>query len=318
MSDTPRTDAATLRYRYYEKRGDWHGQDYFDYVEPESMAELERELAAANARVDSARRDALEQIAKLVDKKVSNLADGNGYVEDDTNAFIWTNKEAEWVAIVMEEFAEELRALINAAPQVLQENPELKDAGAPATDNPPAGAAPNTAAVAQQVAGCPPLNAEDKRHGNPPPPAVPALPDEPEFKRLRSGLQAMPGGNVEATYSQYCMKADYDTLRTLAERLRVQAYAYHGALDDALQRAERAEAECKRLKGENEFMSGVLNAAIRPDVHALLQQECARLREQYAALVEAARKFDRGLVTVTESEYEMRQALAALDEKVNT
>lgn len=43
MSDTPRTAAATLRYRYHEKRGGWEGADHFDYVEPESMAEIERE-----------------------------------------------------------------------------------------------------------------------------------------------------------------------------------------------------------------------------------------------------------------------------------
>ena len=50
--------------------------------------------------------------AEIGERKSRSLSDDpdNGYMEGDTGAFIWTNKEAEWVAIVLDEFVEEIRA----------------------------------------------------------------------------------------------------------------------------------------------------------------------------------------------------------------
>lgn len=53
-----------------------------------------------------------EADAALLLKKAQRLAENpeNAYVEPDTNAFIWTNKEAEWAAIELEEAADQIRA----------------------------------------------------------------------------------------------------------------------------------------------------------------------------------------------------------------
>lgn len=42
------------------------------------------------------------------------------------------------------------------------------------------------------------------------------LPPVPDFRRLRSGFIGKLDGGEEPVYSQYCMKSDYDALRTVA------------------------------------------------------------------------------------------------------
>ena len=66
--NTPKTDAAEMRYRYHEKRGDWEGQDHFDYVEPEFARQLETqvmELVNALEKMASMRVDAATDAQRL-------------------------------------------------------------------------------------------------------------------------------------------------------------------------------------------------------------------------------------------------------------
>lgn len=74
------------------------------------ICELERNAATRSTKLAFTHEDA----AKIVERKSQALADDphNGYVEGDTNAFIWTNKEAEWQSILLDELAEEFRAAI--------------------------------------------------------------------------------------------------------------------------------------------------------------------------------------------------------------
>ncbi len=53
LSDTPRTDAAINQRRYYEKRGDWYGDDVFLYVEVNDARAIERELLEEIARLQA-------------------------------------------------------------------------------------------------------------------------------------------------------------------------------------------------------------------------------------------------------------------------
>lgn len=81
---------------------------FFDLIARTFAARLQQEReAASRSEIPFTREDA----AKIVERKAEALSADpeNGYVEGDTNAFIWTNTEAEWQHILLEELAEEFR-----------------------------------------------------------------------------------------------------------------------------------------------------------------------------------------------------------------
>ena len=75
----------------------------------EWKASRDRALAAPPSATATFTR---EDAAKIVERKAQALADepNNAYVEGDTGAMVWTNREAEWQAILLDELAEEFRA----------------------------------------------------------------------------------------------------------------------------------------------------------------------------------------------------------------
>lgn len=78
-----------------------------------------RTLLYASPQPSSDARAVALELTKRVERKAQALADDpeNGYVEGDTNAFIWTNSEAEWQNILLDELAEEFRAYAATLPQ---------------------------------------------------------------------------------------------------------------------------------------------------------------------------------------------------------
>lgn len=74
-----------------------------------AIANHSADLSAAPSATEAFEKEIHRRLEKLLRDKVEKLADvpENGYVEGNTNAFIWTNKEAEWTAIVLEEMADE-------------------------------------------------------------------------------------------------------------------------------------------------------------------------------------------------------------------
>lgn len=102
-----------------------HGGSPSNWVPLEDYRSLERQLQAARAFVaesalTTARAEALEEAAKVCEQMAERMAEdsNNGYVESDTNAFIWTNKEAEWVSIIVgEDAARAIRALTILQPE---------------------------------------------------------------------------------------------------------------------------------------------------------------------------------------------------------
>ena len=53
MTDTPLTDAAISRHHYFEKRGEWYGDEEFLYVDPGDARAIERELREEIARLQA-------------------------------------------------------------------------------------------------------------------------------------------------------------------------------------------------------------------------------------------------------------------------
>lgn len=65
---------------------------------------------------DTATVKALERARDVCRRRSEQFSENphNGYVEEDTNAFIWTNDEAEYCAIELDETADAIQSLINA------------------------------------------------------------------------------------------------------------------------------------------------------------------------------------------------------------
>lgn len=83
------------------------------YPQPSDLSErVADETLATHPQPSSDARAVAEELTKRIQRKAQALADDpeNGYVEGDTNAFIWTNSEAEWQSILLDELAEEFRA----------------------------------------------------------------------------------------------------------------------------------------------------------------------------------------------------------------
>lgn len=61
---------------------------------------------------DMTARQAALKCAEMIERKAQSLVDDpeHGYSEGDTNAFIWTDHEAEWQWILLDELATEFRA----------------------------------------------------------------------------------------------------------------------------------------------------------------------------------------------------------------
>lgn len=68
----------------------------------ERIEELESALLAAQAKIGVVEKETIERCAKVCEKMA------------ETNAFIWTNKEAEWATIKLEDAAAVIRVLAAA------------------------------------------------------------------------------------------------------------------------------------------------------------------------------------------------------------
>lgn len=69
------------------------------------------------ALIHKAVTEAVEECAKLIDRKGQDLTNEYCHGDAGPDGYTWTNKEAEWQVILLDELLEEMRALKPREPQ---------------------------------------------------------------------------------------------------------------------------------------------------------------------------------------------------------
>lgn len=297
MSDTPRTDEG---YRAHYAEHD-HNIELCRQLERELAAEkklsaaisrdcnntaLERnellgQLAAANARADSARLDALEEAAKVCDERslvnAANLPYEHYYKSGTLAQAAVAGRRDE-----ARQLSQLIRALINAAPA----------------------AAPNTAAVASSLRGATTtahLTPDSVQHSH-------VEQDDPADAEGKPGLSAreanctvMPPSAVSIpdlplrpkmewiTWGMYCKEECYDSLRAVAEQLRAGWFAEAGDCQKLRAALEKARGDEHREAGDamdmvTDVLNDPLSQYVPPHAYLTMVRRAERAEAKLAAL----------------------------------